>query len=236
MIRPDLALYTPVRWSKGHAPLRVCWLDGDKDVQRQIEAIEAGPEGWSAACALGFTFGASAYQSDVRVTFTAGASWAYMGDWSPPAPAPTMQLGWLRADTNPIEVRRVWLHEAGHTLSFAHEHETTTALASIPWDWPGIEGWCKAHDVPLDDWKAEWLQPFAPEVIDQPRYDPASIMGYYIPTDWTLDRAQRGGATCLSAQDRELAAHWYGPSMRPPPTPPPPPKPSWRLYFPIGAR
>lgn len=207
--RPDLALLKVRRWPDGWPTIRIHWLDGDPEVHKQIEDIEAGPDGWSSASALGFTF-VNDINADARVTFTAGGSWSYVGYYPLPVPMASMQLGWLRKDTPREEVRRVWLHEAGHLLGFHHEHDTTKALADIPWDWDGIKSWCFTHGMTFEQWQREWLNPILPEQIDQPEYDKDSIMHYHIPAQWVLDRQPRGTGNRLSAGDRRMVPVWYG--------------------------
>lgn len=120
-----------------------------------------------------------------------------------------MQLGWAwRSDDT--ELRRVWLHEFGHALGFWHEHETPIGIAEIPWDFDGVARWCDAHEVSMEEWRSVWQTPVAMEVIEHRHYDPDSIMGYYIPPEWVLDRVARGGANVLSWVDRALARGWYG--------------------------
>lgn len=137
---PELALYTPARWDERRV-LRVRFLDGDAGVQQRVAAIEAGPEGWNSASAMRFVFGDDA-NAEIRVTLQPGGSWSYIGTGclGVARTQPTMALGWAWKSDD-TELRRVWLHEAGHALGFDHEHGTALALATLPWDWEGFDAW-----------------------------------------------------------------------------------------------
>jgi hypothetical protein len=216
---PELALYTPARWDARRV-LRVRFLDGDTETQRRIAAIEAGPEGWSSASEMQFRF-VEQGEAEIRVTLAEGASWSHvgMGCLGVPVEQPTMQLGWAHRSDD-TELRRVWLHEAGHALGFVHEHGTQQAMTQLPWDWPAFDAWHRARGLDVEDARRRWQEEIiAAPVVAQGRYDPDSIMGYYMPGAWFTDGVTRGGANRLSADDRRLVAEWYGePSSGPPRT------------------
>lgn len=213
---PDLTLLTANRWPAGTTVLHVRFMDGSEALHDRIEAIEAGPEGWSSASGIRFEFVEEGF-AEVRVTFAPGGSWSHVGSYCAKIPQdqPTMQLGWLNDGTDIAEVRRIWLHEAGHALGFMHEQLTALAIASIPWDFDSIALWCAENGVRFDDWQRKWMTAYDPAQIVQGEYDGDSIEHYYIPSRWVLDRIQRGGAKRLSPGDRSAIAAWYGPSLSP---------------------
>lgn len=214
-----LALYLPTRW-EGRRVLRVRFLDGDLAIHRRIMAIEAGPDGWNSASAMRFVFVASG-AAEICVTLAPGGSWSHVGSncLGVPAEQPTMSLGWAHRSDD-TELRRVWLHEAGHALGFVHEHGTQQAMTQLPWDWPAFDAWHRARGLDVEDARRRWQEEIiAAPVVAQGRYDPDSIMGYYMPGAWFTDGVTRGGANRLSADDRRLVAEWYGePSSGPPRT------------------
>lgn len=196
--------------------LRVRFLDGDPEVHARIRDIEAGPEGWSSACGMQFVF-TDDPEAEIRVTLASGASWSYLGIGCTYVEAnkPTMQLGWAHRSDD-IELRRVWLHEAGHALSWNHEHDTYKAVEYFKFDFEAVKKWCKEEDVDYEEWLEDWVKhPIPGTVVDHEWYDPQSIMGYYMPGVWFLDGITRGGANRLSAYDRFKARYTYGPPKHP---------------------
>ena len=209
-MQPELALFVPNMWPVNVRQLRVKFLDGSPELRARIVDLEGGPNGWNSASAMQFVF-TQQEPSHIRITFTRGASWSYVGTQCKyiAADQPTMQLGWLDTRTEEREVRRVWLHEAGHALGFWHEHETVLGIDSIPWDYKGINKWCKDKGITYQDWEKTWNCPADDSVIMHPIYDEDSIMHYYVPPEWVLDRIPRGGANTLSSVDRQMVEAWY---------------------------
>lgn len=202
-----LAIYKPRVWDYRRV-LRVRFFDGDPDVHARVRAIEESIDGWSSASAMQFQFVDHGY-AEIRVTFTKGASWSHVGIACAhiEQELPTMQIGWVTTD---VELRRVWLHEAGHSLGLDHEHGTRTALKALQFDMDGVRRWCDSNRVDFEVWHDQWFSVTAPEVVEHVVYDPESIMGYYIPGEWMLDGQPRGGATTLSILDRLSIRRLYG--------------------------
>lgn len=203
-----LALHTDYRWRRKRVLVR--FLDGEPELRARVASVVTGPEGWNSACGLQFEF-VDRGPADVRVTFARGGSWSYVGTYCGyvPQEQPTMQLGWLSLDTNPVEVRRVTLHEFGHALGFEHEHRSPAAR--IPWDLEQVydyywrtNGW----DRQMVD--GQVLTPIDASVLEYTEWDSRSIMHYRIPTEIVLGGVELGGATTLSPIDRVMAGVWYG--------------------------
>ena len=230
----ELALYVPRKWTD-RLQAHVRFMDGDWHVWRRVALNITGPGGWNRACGFQFLFD-QRKDAEIRVTFETGASWSYEGQYclGVPPDKPTMQLGWLKANTPDAEVRRVALHEFGHALGFIHEHASPEA--HIPWDKEAVyDYYLRSHGWDRAMVDAQVLTPTAAEVVDAGDYDPQSILHYYIPPEFVLDHVARGGYGDLTPMDIKMAEHWYGP---PPPLPiaPPQEKQTWKLYFPFGAR
>lgn len=201
------ALLKPRKWRVRVVEVR--FLDGDPVVWGRIARLMTGPEGWNSACGLQFIFNQSP-EARIRVSFAPGSSWSYEGDYDPGAGRPTMNFGWLDADTDPAELRRVALHEFGHALGLVHEH--SVPWANIPWDRDAVyayylrtNGWLP-HQV-----EAQVMAPVAREVLSSGGWDGKSIMQYSIPAALVRDHKARGGNGSLSAEDRRMVARWYGP-------------------------
>lgn len=91
-------------------------------------------------------------QGDVRISYTRGGSWSYIGTDCKliPRDQHTMQLGWLTLDSSEDEIQRVVRHEYGiHAFGLGHEQKSPNA--NIPWDKQAVyadyakQGWDKAR-------------------------------------------------------------------------------------------
>ncbi len=212
-----LARYKFNVWPEETRKLHVLFMDGDPFQWRRIADWLLGDEGWSAACGMEFVFDQQP-NAQIRVTLEPGGCWSHVGNYPLPLDRPTMQLGWVNAGTRDEEVRRVTLHEFGHALGFIHEHQQPNA--HIPWNMPvvvehyrRIMGWTEEMTI------GQVIAPVAPEAVDAGVYDRTSVMHYSFPADFVTDPAFVAPFnTHLSAQDREMAAHWYGPPSVPPRT------------------
>lgn len=194
-----------------------CWIDvaflgGTAWQQRRVVEVIEGPNGWNRACGVQFRFNNS-ITAPVRVAFAEGSSWSHLGSRALTADpeSPTLNLGWVSAWATPAEVQRVILHEFGHALGLAHEHQHPGV--AIPWDLERVyryfratQGWSET------DVDSQVLRPLLAEVSILGAYDPLSIMGYAIPPELLTDAAwSRTLTTEISAEDRALVQRLYGP-------------------------
>lgn len=203
-----LALNTDFRWRQKRVAVR--FLDGEPELRARVAAVVCGPEGWNSACGLQFAF-VEAGEAEVRVTFARGGSWSYVGTYCRyvPQDLPTMQLGWLSLDTNPVEVRRVVLHEFGHALGFEHEHRSPAAR--IPWDMEQVyDYYWRTNGWSREKVDGQVITPIDPSVLEYTEWDHESIMHYRIPSEIVIGGVELGGATRLSLIDRAMAGVWYG--------------------------
>jgi len=197
---------TSRRWPNGMI-LRVHFLDGDQAVHQRVEPIA---HEWSQFANIQFQFGAGP-DAEIRVAFNPKVgSWSYMGtDCSLPqlAGKPTMNLGWLTAETPEIEYRRVVLHEFGHALGLLHEHLSPTA--DIPWD----EAKVISYYQRTNGWKEEYIRSNVLAIPASDRYtefDKHSIMLYPVPRELTKNGYEIPWSNSeLSATDRKFIAEIY---------------------------
>lgn len=188
---PEAAvLLTGKRWANGRTIL-VDFLDDPYGLRGKVRGYA---ERWEEDANLNFRWLGpdSTVRGEIRITFTRGGSWSYVGTDCLVASGPTLQLGWLDAQTSEEEIRRVVLHEFGHALGLGHEH--SSPAAEIPWDTEKVydyyartQGWTRAQT------DAQVLQKYAKTQTQYTRWDPRSIMQYPIPAELLTDPSKAVG-------------------------------------------
>lgn len=153
-----------------------------------------------------------ARQGDIRISFTRGGSWSYIGTdaLGISKDQPTVQLGWLTAESRDEELGRVVYHEIlGHALGIGHEQKSPKS--SIPWDKPKVydyymgppNNWSKAqvdHNV---------LGSYEPGEVNATAFDPKSIMLYPVRNALTVGDYEIGWNTKPSKTDIEHLQDLY---------------------------
>ena len=186
--------------------ITVTFLDGTSEERALVEQI--APEWGKHGASLRFKFVESG-ASDIRVGFDPnGGHWSFIG-WDARGEEKTMNLA-LRGERYP---ERVILHEFGHALSLAHEHQNPAV--SIQWNETVViaefkekQGWTKKE---IED---NVLTPLAIDQTNFTRFDPQSIMLYPISNRWTIGDFETGYNRTLSATDKSFISTLY--SGRPP--------------------
>jgi hypothetical protein len=182
-------------WVNG-STLRIRFLGGSAS---QHDVVKRFAPRWTEHANLRFEFG-QAPDAEIRIAFADDGAWSYVGTDARgiPVSEPTMNFGWLD--------EAVVLHEFGHAIGFAHEHQNPDGgirwnepvvirdLAGPPnfWDEPTVR-----HNV---------LNKYSHDQINGTEFDPASIMLYSFPADWTLDGFHHEPNTKLSSVDQSFAA------------------------------
>jgi hypothetical protein len=176
-LRPRAISLIGKQWVNG-STISIRFMGGTQSQKDMVKAI--APE-WTKHANLDFEFTDSP-NALIRVTFDADdGAWSYVGtdNLNIPLHAATLNLGW--------QDEGVILHEFGHMIGLSHEHQNPEggikwneqkvieALAGPPnfWDEATVR-----HNV-LDKYSADQLHGTA--------FDPASIMLYAFPAEWTTD-------------------------------------------------
>lgn len=203
--RKELALARFKLWQPGQL-LRIQFLDGTPALHRLVEGVARR---WLEYANLRFEFG-NFPDAEIRVTFIGPYYQSLVGTdalQSAP-PAPTMMLGGFSEATDPIEFRRVTLHEFGHAIGCVHEQSSPSV--NIPWDkektyeyYRRRAGWSK-EKVDRNIFKR-----YGREEVDFTAHDPTSIMQYAVPSELTIGGFEIGWNTDLSETDKVFIASMY---------------------------
>lgn len=211
IVLPDgrLAGLTAKLWPAHQRVLHVRFLGGDARLHERVARIA---NQWMHHAHIRFVFD-NAADAVIRISFERGASWSYIGtdalDAALDIDAPTMNFGWLTPATPNDEVQRVVLHEFGHALGMIHEHQSPAA--SIPWDRDAVYAYFAG---PPNQWSAEQVDHnifnrYRHDQSNASAFDPASIMLYPIPPEFTGGKYTVGWNRTLSPTDRTHIRELY---------------------------
>jgi len=203
----QLAALTGKKWANGRA-LRVRFMGGAPEVRAKVERYARL---WEPHCSIRFAFGDDP-AAELRVAFQQGAgSWSYLGvdALTIPRAEPTMNFGWLTADTSDEEYERVVCHEFGHALACFHEHMHPEA--GIPWDREAVY---RYYTGPPNNWTREEVdrnlfRRYDETLTQHSAFDPSSIMIYPIPNAFTVGDYEVGWTRRLSEEDKRFIGELY---------------------------
>lgn len=130
---------------------------------------------------------------------------------------PTMNIG-FKGGLNELNAR-VIMHEFGHALGLAHEHQHPENTLDL-----NFERIRKYHTEKNEPSAHEWFFPFDSQTVVTSPYDQASVMHYTILKDFRNSGHYVEGGSELSEGDKQFARKLY-----PIPRPPVPPR-WWNLY------
>jgi hypothetical protein len=210
--RPRMAIVTEAMWEAG-SELAVRFVDGDADVQRRVEEVA---HAWEEHANIRFAFG-DAPDATIRISFAQEGSWSYLGTVAREIPRnePTMNYGWLTADSDDQEVRRVVLHEFGHALGCIHEHQSPDV--SIPWDREAVYAYYARQGWSRSQVDSNLFAAYSPQGIQFSRFDRESIMLYAVDDALTEGEWSVGWNTELSDADKAFIRERYPSEKAPEP-------------------
>jgi hypothetical protein len=206
-----MAVVTSKKWAKGFT-LRCRFLDGSVKMQKKVRTLA---KGWEKYANIKLKF-VTKGPEEVRISFYADdGSWSAVGRDALnaeyfPLHQPTMNFGWVRDDSDPVEDRAVILHEFGHALGCIHEHQAPTF--DRKWNTAAVN---KYFQGPPNFWdaaaiKSNVLSKYSPKGIKATRFDPESIMLYAFDADLFSDgRGPTNENVKLSTTDQTMIKQMY---------------------------
>lgn len=211
----------PSRFWRPGTVLSVAFLGGSEALRARVLTRMRR---WSEVGNIDFAPAGPGEAATVRVGFVPdGRSWSFTGtDLLSIAPdRPTMNLGWLTDATPEEEVRRVVVHETGHTLGFDHEFGLALALRTVRVDEAAVIAY---YAGPPNYWSPEQtrrqvLRPLELAGEVHTPWDRKSIMEYALDPHWFVPPVDVPLNTDLSPWDIAAAQRWYGARGTPVPFP-----------------
>lgn len=188
------------------APIGKAWPNGSTlqirfmgGTSAQHETVKRYAPLWTEFANLTFEFN-DAPNADIRIAFEDDGAWSYIGTDAKHIPLyqHTMNFGWLD--------EAVVLHEFGHTIGLAHEHQNPEG--GIQWneeavirDLSGPPNWWDPATI-----RHNVLNKYSHDQIKGTEFDDRSIMLYSFPAEWTLDGFHSEPTEDLSGLDKSFIA------------------------------
>ncbi|MFI9581992.1 M12 family metallopeptidase [Streptomyces sp. NPDC052236] len=220
LLPPDLSsdrlsaiLVGRTKWVNGTV-LRYFLLNEGNGHRAQLNAVRQAFRDWKdIGIGLDFVEVNQPSQAEVRIGFDWNdGSWSYVGRdvLNISTLQRTMNFGW---DLTSRHGRSTALHEIGHTLGFAHEHQNP--FAGIVWDEEKVYA---ALAGPPNNWPREQtfhniLRKLSTSEVEGSIWDPLSIMEYPFPPGLIIQpekyRSGIADPLDLSALDKKYVQQWY---------------------------
>jgi hypothetical protein len=201
-----MAAETKKLW-KPSQTLYVFFIGGSQVVRERVMEYASI---WSQHCSLTFKVTSKAEDSQIRISFDAPGSWSFIGTDALliPKNQPTINFGWLSDSLNEKDFKQVVLHEFGHAIGLIHEHQSP--IAKIKWIKDYVYNYFSFHyKWSKSDVDRNIFQEFEKTTIRHSILDKDSIMGYYIPKEFTEDEQVFPQNYELSEMDKKYIGELY---------------------------
>lgn len=212
---PEAIVQLEHAWESGDT-LKVAFCDGDAGLRGRVE--EAALE-WTRYTNLVLRFVDEAGDSDIRISFgDPQSAWSRIGTdcRSVPPTLPTMNLGFLTAESSDKAVKQLVLHEFGHALGLLHEHQHPAL--GIAWNRPAVYYFYSRSPYYWSRDKVDLniFDRYSSNRTMHSKPDTRSIMMYPISPALTTDGFGVELNTALSETDVEFVAKFYPPDSTAP--------------------
>jgi hypothetical protein len=183
-----MAVINSKKWPRG-ATVRCRFVDGSARMQKKVRTLS---KEWEKHASVKLKFVADG-AAEVRISFYADdGSWSAVGRDALnasyfPLHQPTMNFGWVRDDSDPIEDRAVVLHEFGHALGCIHEHQGPKFTRK--WNKAAVMSYFKGKPNYWSEAEIRHnvLEKYSPKGISATQFDPKSIMLYSFDAELFAD-------------------------------------------------
>lgn len=202
----EMAAQTKKLW-KSNRTLQVYFFDGQDARKRRVLEYASI---WSQYCGITFQETARIADAKIRVAFQAPSSWSYIGTdaLGVPRHEPTINFGWLDNNLPERDYKQVVLHEFGHALGLIHEHQSPAVR--VRWNKPIVYWYFNVHhNWSQADVDRNLFQEFEKTSTQYSGLDRLSIMGYYIPPEFTVDGLEFPLNYDLSDMDKHYIGQLY---------------------------
>lgn len=196
-------------WPTGQV-IRIHFINGTVE-QRQF--VRKTATKWLLYINLDFQWDVAAVDSHVRIGFDKGGSWSHIGtsNLNIAKTKKTMNFGWMPANPSSDKDAGVVLHEFGHMLGMAHEHQSPrNKVTWIP------EKIIADLSLPPNSWSESQIRrnvlsrlQDGDNVVTTDSFDTKSIMTYPFPADWNEEGVSVSQPNSLSSADKDFIQRLY---------------------------
>jgi hypothetical protein len=199
--------YKGTYWFPGQT-IRIKFLNGDAYLQSKVKQYA---NQWLQHSNLKYEWVASG-DAAIKISFKWNGdqgSWSKIGTgcYNAAQNSPSMNFGWFDSSTSEEEFSRVVIHEFGHALGFAHEHQNP--ISPIQWNTAAVYNYYELAGWDKEEVDYNILNKFSTSTVDYTNFDEKSIMLYSFPSFLTLNGYSSAWNTVLSDEDKVSATTLY---------------------------
>lgn len=195
-------------WDNG-TTIKIAFMGGTPEQREHVRSVASK---WLSYVNLQFQWYVVQEESDVRIAFVKGeGSWSYLGKqntYVDKAKA-TMNYGWL-SDVPATDERGTILHEFGHMLGLAHEHQNPNSV--LTWKRDVV---IASLSGPPNNWSVETIEAnvfnkySTEDNVVATAQDMESIMMYSFPGVWNEENIPTHSNNSLSRTDKLAISQMY---------------------------